>query len=168
MHYMKQDIALSSLFPLFRFAVALIELGDLLCGFLIPSVIRSKLQLNSFLSHVVISLLCLHYLWRRVVTRLILHHLSEQLTRLCNVQCCFKMKTVTEAIPKSREQQGDIFLMLKFKWNKSMDGKEYHIQLPQWHLELALERTGLPRAFKLRMCSVPCINISISYSFCAA
>lgn len=51
-------------------------------------------------------------------------HLPAPLTRLCNVQWYFKMKTVTEAIPKSREHQGDIFLMLKFKWNKSMDGKE--------------------------------------------
>lgn len=128
---MKWDIALSSFFPVFRFALALIELGDLLCEFSIPTVIRSKLQLNGFLSHIVISLLSLHYLWRRVVTRLIPRHLSELLTRLCNVQCYFKMKTVTEAIPKSREHQGDIFLMLKFKWNKSMDGKEHHIQFPQ-------------------------------------
>lgn len=104
--------------------MALIELGDLPCGFLIPPVIRSELQLNSFLHHVALSLLPLHYLWRRVVTRLILPHLSAPLTRLRNVQRCFKMKTVTEAIPKSREHQGDIFLMLKFKWNKSMDGKE--------------------------------------------
>lgn len=94
-------------------------------------VIRSKLQLNSLLSHVVISLLSLHYLWRRAVIRLIPHHLSELFTQLCSMQRYFKMKMVTEAIPKSREHQGDIFLMLKFKWNKSMDGKEHHIQLPQ-------------------------------------
>lgn len=54
---MKWDIALSSFFPVFRFALALIELGDLLCELSIPTVIRSKLQLNGFLSHIVISLL---------------------------------------------------------------------------------------------------------------
>lgn len=95
--------------------------------------------------------------------QLIPRHLLELLTQLCNVQCYFKMKTVTEAIPKSREHQGDIFLMLKFKWNKSMGGREHHIQLPQWHLELALKKTGLPRAFKLKIYSVPCIDIYISY-----
>lgn len=58
-------------------------------------------------------------------------HLLETLTRLCHVQRYFKMKTVTEATPKSREHQGDICLMLKFKWNKSMDGKEHPMQLPQ-------------------------------------
>lgn len=128
---MKWDIALSSFFPAFGFALAVIELGDLLCGFLIPTVIRSKLQLNSFRSPIVISLLGLHYLWRRAVTRLIPRHLSGPLARLCSVQCDFKMKTATEAIPQSREHQGDIFLLLKFKWNKSLAGKERRIQLPQ-------------------------------------
>lgn len=48
---MKRDTALSSCLAVLRFALALTELGDLLCGFLVSAEIRSKVQLKSSLPH---------------------------------------------------------------------------------------------------------------------